>query len=127
MTEMTRVDPRIDDAASRRLAADEDRITGQARRRESLPLRGAWREFWRHPSPPMITAALAVALTGRVLVETGSAWELLVPATLLALFPLIEWVVHVVVLHWRPRRLGPLTLDSHLAREHRAGGAPAAR
>ncbi|WP_298750818.1 sterol desaturase family protein [uncultured Nocardioides sp.] len=117
---MTRVDPRIEAAASRRLAADEDRITGQARRRESLSLRGAWREFWRHPSPPMITAALAVALTGRVLVGTGSAWELLVPATLLALFPLIEWVVHVVVLHWRPRRLGPLTLDSHLAREHRA-------
>nr|WP_246283587.1 sterol desaturase family protein [Nocardioides perillae] len=39
---------------------------------------------------------------------------------LVAAFPLIEWVVHVVVLHWRPRRLGPVTVDPLLARKHRA-------
>ena len=24
------------------------------------------------------------------------------------------------MLHWRPRRVGPITIDSHLAQEHRA-------
>ena len=44
----------------------------------------------------------------------------LIPAALLAAFPLIEWVVHVAVLHWRPRDLGPIHVDSLLARKHRA-------
>jgi Fatty acid hydroxylase superfamily len=34
-------------------------------------------------------------------------------------FPFFEWVVHVFVLHWRPKRLGRLTIDPLLAREHR--------
>ena len=38
---MTRVDPRIEHEAEAQVAADEARITGQARRRQSLPLSGA--------------------------------------------------------------------------------------
>lgn len=117
---MTRVDPEVEQAAAARLAEDERRMARQARRRGTLPLRGAWRQFWRHPSPPMLTAALLVAVVGRILSGAGSWWELLAPAALLALFPLIEWTVHVVVLHWRPRRVGRITIDPLLAREHRA-------
>lgn len=117
---MTRVDPRIEREAEAQVAADEARITGQARRRQSLPLSGAFRQFWRHPSPPVITAALVVAITGRVLAGPGTWWELVVPAVLLAIFPLLEWTVHVVVLHWKPRSIGRLVIDPHLAREHRA-------
>jgi hypothetical protein len=36
-----------------------------------------------------------------------------------ALFPFLEWLVHVFILHWRPRRLGSLTVDPLLARKHR--------
>ena len=43
----------------------------------------------------------------------GSWWELLIPAALIALFPVIEWVIHVAILHWRPRTLGPV--DHRLA------------
>ncbi len=39
---------------------------------------------------------------------------------MLALFPFFEWIVHVFILHWRPKRLGRLTIDPLLAREHRA-------
>ena len=39
---------------------------------------------------------------------------------MLALFPFFEWIIHVFILHWRPKRLGPLTIDPLLAREHRA-------
>ena len=38
---------------------------------------------------------------------------------LVALFPAIEWVIHVGILHWRPRRVGPVQVDSLLARKHR--------
>jgi hypothetical protein len=117
---MTKSSPEIDALAAQRLAADEDRITGQARRRESLSMRGAAVEFWKHPSPWMISAFLLGSVAGRVVVGGGSWWELVIPVALVALFPVIEWCIHVAILHWRPRSLGPVTIDSLLAREHRA-------
>jgi hypothetical protein len=117
---MTRPTPEIEALAAQRLAADEQRITGQARRRESLSMRAAWVEFWKHPSPWMISAFLLGSVAGRVVVGGGSWWELVIPAGLVALFPVIEWCIHVAILHWRPRSLGPVTIDSLLAREHRA-------
>lgn len=112
--------PEVDALAARRLAEDEARIHGQARRRQSLSLRGAARAFWRAPSPWLVGGFLLATVVGRVLVGAGSRWELLVPVVLLAAFPLIEWVVHVLVLHGRPRELGPLRVDPLLARKHRA-------
>ena len=122
---MTKVDPEIEALAAQRLAADEERIVGQAKRRQSLSLGAAWTEFWKHPSPWMISTFLAGAIVARVAMSVqgsggGSWWELLIPAGLIALFPVIEWVIHVAILHWRPRSLGPVTIDSLLAREHRA-------
>ena len=117
---MTKVDPEVEALAAQRLAADEERITGQAKRRQSLSLGAAWSEFWKHPSPWMISTFLVGAIIGRVVVGGGSWWELLIPAGLIALFPVIEWVIHVAILHWKPRAVGPVTIDSLLAREHRA-------
>lgn len=103
---------------------DVDRLARLARderaRRRSLTLRGAAAEFWRHPSPWLIGGFLLAAVVARVVTGGGSWWELAIPAALVALFPVIEWVIHVVVLHWRPRRLGPVRVDSRLARDHRA-------
>jgi Fatty acid hydroxylase superfamily len=117
---VTKVSPDIDQLAAERLAADES----PAARRRSLPLGEAWSEFVRHPSPWMIGAFLLGSVVARVALPIsghhGAWWELLIPAGLVALFPVIEWVVHVVILHWRPRSLGPVTIDSLLARDHRA-------
>ena len=52
---MNKTTPEIEALAAERLAADEERITGQARRRQSLSLGAAWAEFWKHPSPWMIS------------------------------------------------------------------------
>ncbi|MFI9507720.1 sterol desaturase family protein [Nocardia sp. NPDC052566] len=68
----------------------------------------------------MIGTALVVALTARIMVGDWRLSDALVPAVMLAVFPAFEWVVHVMVLHWRPKRLGPIPLDSELARKHRA-------
>jgi hypothetical protein len=107
----------IDRLAHERLAADEARITGP--RRRNLDLGQVAREFWRHPSPWLIGGFLLASLAGRVVTGGGSWWEVLIPAALVALFPVIEWVIHVGILHWRPRRVAGLEVDSLLARKHR--------
>ena len=117
---MTKASAEVEQLAAERLAADEERITGQARRRTSLSMGAAWREFWWHPSPWLISSCLLAAVVSRVAVGAGDWWELAIPAILVALFPVIEWVIHVGVLHWRPRSVGPLKVDSRLARDHRA-------
>ncbi|WP_019200968.1 sterol desaturase family protein [Tsukamurella sp. 1534] len=84
-----------------------------------VTLGAAAREFLRHPSPWMILAYLAGALVARVAVGGGGPVDLWAPLVFVALFPFLEWVIHVFVLHWRPRTVGPVTLDTLLARDHR--------
>ena len=60
------------------------------------------------------------ALTARIAVGDWQLTDALVPLVMVALFPFFEWIIHVFILHWRPKRLGPLTVDPLLAREHRA-------
>jgi hypothetical protein len=88
--------------------------------RKGFTLQNAWREFWRHPSPWMFGAIFAVALTARIVVGDWQITDALVPLVMLALFPFFEWMIHVFILHWRPKRVGRLTIDPLLSREHRA-------
>jgi hypothetical protein len=87
--------------------------------RRSFTLSDAWREFWKHPSPWMIAATLVAALTARVLVGNWQITDAAVPLVMIAVFPFYEWVIHVFILHWRPRRVGGVTVDTLLARKHR--------
>lgn len=80
----------------------------------------AVREFLHHPSPWLISGTLAAAATVRTALGDWQLTDVLVPALMLAAFPFVEWTVHVGILHWRPRHLGPLTVDWLLARKHRA-------
>jgi hypothetical protein len=82
-------------------------------------LADAFAEFWRHPSPRMIGITWIVAVVARAAVGDWQPTDALIPLAMLAVFPFFEWLVHVVVLHWRPRTLGPLTVDPLLARKHR--------
>jgi len=88
--------------------------------RKGFTLSDAGREFWKHPSPWMLGAMLVAALIARGIVGDWQIADVLVLVAMLALFPFFEWIIHVFVLHWRPKRLGRLTIDSLLAREHRA-------
>ena len=88
--------------------------------RKGFTLADAGREFWKHPSPWMIGAMFVGALIARIIVADWQITDALVPLVMLALFPFFEWIVHVFILHWRPKRLGRLTIDPLLAREHRA-------
>jgi hypothetical protein len=87
--------------------------------RRAFTLADARREFWRHPSPWLIGGTLVAAVGARLAVGDWQPTEALVPATMVAVFPFVEWVIHVCVLHWRPRRIGRLRVDPLLARKHR--------
>jgi hypothetical protein len=82
--------------------------------REALPV------VLRHGSPRVLLAALAAALALRTALGGFTAWDLAPAATLVALWPLQEWAIHVFVLHWRPRRVAGRLLDFRVPRSHRA-------
>ena len=118
---MSKPSPGIEAKAAARLDRDIARLeSGPGGRRTSQTLGQAARAFVRHPSPWLIGSALLGGAVARDLVHRFSWTELLVPVALVVLFPVIEWMVHVCVLHWRPRHLGPVAVDSLLARKHRA-------
>ena len=87
--------------------------------RSGTTLWDAAREFRHHPTPWMLGATLVAAAAARI--QTGD-WQLtdaLVPAVMLAAFPFAEWLIHVLILHWRPRRIAGIRLDPLLSRKHR--------
>ena len=87
--------------------------------RKAFGLDDAIREFVRHPSPWMIAATLLAALAARITVGSWGVGDLIVLLAMIALFPFFEWVVHVCVLHWRPKQFGSVHIDPLLARKHR--------
>lgn len=101
-----------------RVAADEIEAAGRPRR-AAPSLAAAWCAFWRHPSPWLLGCSLAAAGMSRPRAGAFGAGDAVVPLVLVLAFPFVEWVAHVVVLHWRPRRIGPVTVDPLLARSHR--------
>jgi len=114
---MTKPSPEIEALAQERLAADESAITGS--RRTKVTLGDAWAEFWKHPSPWMMGGTIFGAAVARGFVHRFSWTELVVPVLFVAFFPVIEWVVHVVVLHWKPVRFAGVRIDPLVSRKHR--------
>jgi hypothetical protein len=88
-------------------------------RRTGFTLTDAGRQFWKHPSPWMIAATLIAAFVARGAVADWQLTDAVVPVVMIAAFPFLEWVIHVCILHWRPRRIGRVKVDPLLARKHR--------
>ncbi len=81
-----------------------------------MTLADAAHEFLRHRTPWILGGALAAALIARVTVGDWQPTDILVPVATAAVFPFFEWLIHVVVLHWRPRRVGRFVVEPILAR-----------
>lgn len=73
----------------------------------------------QHPTPWILAAWLAAAVAVRATLGAPTWREPVVVAVLVGLQPFSEWVIHVTVLHFRPRPVAGRTLDLHVAREHR--------
>ena len=87
--------------------------------RRGVTLTAAAREFWTHPSPWLLAIALCASVIARIMLGDWRFSDAVLPVLMLAGFPFLEWMMHVIVLHWRPRRLGRLVIDPMLARKHR--------
>ena len=88
-------------------------------RRRSISLRQAAAEFWRHTSPQLLAVLLVGAVAARVVVGDWNAWDVWVPLLMIGFFPVQEWLIHVILLHWKPLQIGRFTLDPEVARKHR--------
>ena len=108
-------DAEIERTAQARLEAAEQSL----RRKPVLTLGATFRQFWGYPSPWMILAFVVLAAVARAAAGDWAVADLWAPLVFVALFPLIEWVIHVFILHWRPRRVGGVYVDTLLARDHR--------
>ena len=106
---------KVERLAHQRLEVAERRLA----RKPAVSLAATGRAFWRYPSPWIISAYLVAALVARVVVGDWAWADLLAPVVFLAVFPLVEWLIHVFILHWRPRKVAGLEVDTLLARDHR--------
>ena len=77
------------------------------------------REFLRYPSPWVLAGWFTLAMVVRILVGDWGWADLIAVGAMILVQPFVEWVMHVVVLHFRPRTIRGRIVDLHVAREHR--------
>jgi hypothetical protein len=83
-------------------------------------LADCFRDFLRYRSPQVLLPATAAALTARIGLGRWRRRDLAIAASVLAAEPFTEWIIHVAILHLRPRNIRGRMIDPLLAREHRA-------
>lgn len=79
----------------------------------------ALRLFWSHRSPQLIASFVIVLATGRLLVAPLGFRDAAITLAVLAFFPFNEWLIHVFVLHYHPRKFLGRTIDFYLPVTHR--------
>ncbi len=88
--------------------------------RSATTLRDEFRFFSFSVTPRIIAPILLVAAGVRLFLGGWSWWDLVVVAGLIAAEPFVEWLIHVFILHWKPKRFLGRRLDPLVARKHRA-------
>jgi len=83
-------------------------------------LREAAAIFVRHGSPRVLLAALSAAAAARIWLGGWSAWDLAPVAAIATFWPVLEWLIHVFILHAKPVQIGRFTFDGRVPRKHRA-------
>ena len=63
------------------------------------------RVFFGFPSPRSFLVALPILIAVRLYLGDFSWWDLAVVPLILALEPFAEWLIHVYILHFKPRRV----------------------
>jgi hypothetical protein len=82
-------------------------------------LLGAMKLFFRFPTPRLILVKILAALAVRLWVGGWSAWDVPVVLAVCVYWPFQEWLFHMVLLHFKPRRLFGWVFDPAPARTHR--------
>ncbi|MFO0725114.1 MAG: sterol desaturase family protein [Myxococcota bacterium] len=82
-------------------------------------LGAAWRLFFRFPSGIVLGAQAILGTVLKIWIGGWSAWDLLPVLGLIAFWPLQEWLIHVFILHFQPKKIGRHTFDLYTAQKHR--------
>ena len=106
---------------SRMVAASETAQRNPMRPPDTLPrdARTALRVFATHPSPLLIALFVAILGSWRVVLGNFALGDALVALAIVAYFPFNEWLIHVFMLHYKPRRMFGRTVDFYLPKTHR--------
>ena len=87
---------------------------------EKMTLRKAFFVFFSHPSPRLLVGGLLLAWSLRLYLGGWTIWDAVIIGALIAVWPIVEWVIHVFILHFRPFEFAGRRIDFHLARKHRS-------
>jgi hypothetical protein len=87
---------------------------------EALTLRDAFAEFVLYPSPRLLLPVTGAALTFRLLLGRWRRRDVGIAAGIISAEPFTEWLIHVLVLHFKPRSVGGRQIDPLVSRKHRA-------
>ena len=100
-------------------AAEVEHVQPQ-RESSVTSLSDEFRFFASQTNARVIAGSLAIALIVRLALGGWRGWDLVVVAGFIALQPFIEWMIHVFILHWKPKEIFGRKIDPLLSRKHRA-------
>lgn len=103
------------------IAASETAKRNPMRPPEHLPrdAKTAVRTFVSHDSPRLILLFVLILGGWRLWLGHFGWGDALIAAALVAYFPVNEWLIHVLLLHFRPRELFGRKVDFYLPKTHR--------
>lgn len=78
-----------------------------------------FRALYRHASPIILTALAAGFIGARFYLGNWQWADLVAPVIIVLGWPVLEWLIHVHLLHMRPFQLFGRTIDLSVARSHR--------
>jgi len=88
-------------------------------REPDMSLRRAFSFFVREQPPRMILIVLGITIALRLWVGGWSRWDLIPVVALPIVHPFAEWLIHVLLLHSKPRQIAGRRFDFFSARNHR--------
>jgi hypothetical protein len=103
------------------IAASETAKRNPMRPPDTLPrdARTAIRTFWGNPSSQIILAFVLLFGVARAFAGPLTWRDALVAAAWVAYFPVNEWLIHVFMLHYKPRTVFGRRIDFYLPITHR--------
>jgi hypothetical protein len=94
-------------------------VAGTVHRAAPPGLRASLRQFTTFPTARWLAAMVAGSLAVRLLLGGWRVRDVVVGAVLVALQPFTEWLIHVFILHAKPKVILGRRYDSATARSHR--------
>lgn len=92
---------------------------GQASSQSPATMGQALKVFLTHPSP-LILFVLTLTFSGlRIQAGNWSWYDLVAPVTILLFWPVMEWLIHVYMLHYKPVTIFGRKIDFLLPQTHR--------